>query len=111
MVCSRWSRIFVKDFTNVSGTGRRHPGFHVKVNDCFPVSVAFWAVSAQSDDVFLYISSDGINDSNVDETLSHSACDLIVPEPVLGWSIDWGIIVQPIAQRVRILYDLGELSV
>jgi hypothetical protein len=40
--------------------------FVLDFNDYVPVSVAFWVVSAESDDVFLYISSDGINDSNVD---------------------------------------------
>jgi len=35
-------------------------------NACFPVSVAFWVVPAESDDALLYISSDDINDSNID---------------------------------------------
>ena len=35
-------------------------------NDYVPVSVAFWVVSAESDDVFLYVASDDIDDRNVD---------------------------------------------
>ncbi len=35
-------------------------------NDYVPVSVAFWVVSAESADVFLYIASDDINDRNFD---------------------------------------------
>ena len=35
-------------------------------NDYVPVSVALWVVSADSDDVFLYIASDDIDDSNFD---------------------------------------------
>jgi hypothetical protein len=31
----------------------------------FPVSVAFWTIPADSDNLFLYIASDGINDRNV----------------------------------------------
>lgn len=35
-------------------------------NDNHPVSVACWVVPADSDNLFLYIASDDINDSNVD---------------------------------------------
>jgi hypothetical protein len=35
-------------------------------NDYVTVSVAFWVVSAESDDVFLYVASDNIDDSNFD---------------------------------------------
>ena len=35
-------------------------------NDYVPVSVACWVVPAESDDAFLYIASDDINDSNFD---------------------------------------------
>jgi hypothetical protein len=35
-------------------------------NDYVPVSVAFWVQPAESDNLFLYIASDDINDSNFD---------------------------------------------
>ena len=35
-------------------------------NDFVPVSVACWIIPAESDDVFLYIASDDINDNNFD---------------------------------------------
>lgn len=35
-------------------------------NDYVPVSVAFWVVSAKSDDVCLYVASDDIDDRNFD---------------------------------------------
>ena len=35
-------------------------------HDYAPVSVAFWVASADSDNVFLYIASDDIDDSNFD---------------------------------------------
>lgn len=35
-------------------------------NDYVPVSVAFWVAAADSDDVYLYIASDDIDDSNFD---------------------------------------------
>ena len=35
-------------------------------NDYVPVSVACWVIPADSDDVFLYIASDDIDDSNFD---------------------------------------------
>lgn len=35
-------------------------------NEYAPVSVAFWVVPADSDDVFLYVASDDIDDRNFD---------------------------------------------
>jgi hypothetical protein len=35
-------------------------------DDYVPISVAFWIISADTDDVFLYIASDDIDDSNFD---------------------------------------------
>ncbi len=35
-------------------------------NDYVPVSVACWVIPAESDNVFLYIASDGIDDNNFD---------------------------------------------
>lgn len=35
-------------------------------NDYVPVSVAFWVVPAESEDVFLYVASDDIDDRNFD---------------------------------------------
>ena len=35
-------------------------------NDYVPVSVAFWIVSAESGDAFLYVASDDIDDGNFD---------------------------------------------
>ena len=35
-------------------------------NDYVPVSVACWVIPAESDNVFLYIASDAIDDSNFD---------------------------------------------
>lgn len=35
-------------------------------NDYVTVSVAFWIVPAESDDVFLYVASDDIDDGNLD---------------------------------------------
>lgn len=40
--------------------------FVLDFSDCYPVSVACWVIPAESDNLFLYIGSDDIDDANID---------------------------------------------
>lgn len=45
-----------------------------ELNDQIPVSVACWVIPAESDNQFLYIASDDIDDANIRESYREAAC-------------------------------------